>query len=55
MHFIVTDRRTIEQGIVVRSAYVVISIRDPGRRKARLRRQASALHSSPSFRPTFCG
>lgn len=45
MDFIVTDRRTIEQGIVVRSAYVVISIRDPGRQKARLR-QTSGLRDS---------
>ena len=38
MEFIVTDRRTIEKGIIVRSAYVVISIRDPGKHKARLRK-----------------
>jgi predicted protein tyrosine phosphatase len=30
LEIIVTDRRTIEAGIVVRSNYVVISIHDPG-------------------------
>ena len=38
MDFIVTDRQTIEDGIVVRTPYVVISIRDPGRDQARIRR-----------------
>jgi predicted protein tyrosine phosphatase len=38
MDFIVTDRQTIEDGIVVRTPYIVISISDPGRPPARLRR-----------------
>lgn len=33
---IVTDRETIERGLVVRSSYVVISIRDHGTPKARI-------------------
>lgn len=38
MDFIVTDRHSIEDGIVVKTPYIVISIRDPGRHPARLRR-----------------
>ena len=40
MEFIVTSRESIEKGIRVRSSYVVISIRDPDKKKARVRRQA---------------
>ena len=40
MEFIVTDRRSIEHGIIVRTSYIVISIRDPGTRKPRIRRGA---------------
>ena len=43
MNFIVTDRASIEAGIVVRTAYVVISIRDPGKRKARIKRGTGLL------------
>ena len=47
MEFIVTDCRTVEEGIVVKTPYVVISIRDPDRPRARLRRPPAfiaALH-----------
>lgn len=40
MDFIVTDRETIEAGLLVRSAYVVISIRDPDKRRAKVPKQA---------------
>lgn len=40
MKFVVTDRRSIEHGILIHSAYVVISIRDPNKRKVRVRRQS---------------
>jgi len=40
MDFIVTDRIGIQQGVRVRSAYVVISIRDPDTSKARVRKQS---------------
>ena len=40
MHIVVTDRETIESGLRVRSAYVVISIYDPDRRRPKVRRQA---------------
>lgn len=40
MEFIVTSRDGIEEGLVVRSPYVVISIRDPGTPKPRIRRGA---------------
>jgi predicted protein tyrosine phosphatase len=43
MNFIVTDRASIEAGIVVRTAYAVISIRDPGKRKARVHRGAGLV------------
>jgi len=39
MKFIVTDRESIEGGILIRSAYVVISIRDPNKRKVRVLKQ----------------
>jgi predicted protein tyrosine phosphatase len=38
MKFIVTDRCSIESGILVRTPYIVISIRDPGTKKPRIRR-----------------
>jgi predicted protein tyrosine phosphatase len=38
VEFIVVGREEIEQGLVVRTAYVVISISDPGKRRPRLRR-----------------
>ena len=40
MEFIVTDRRSIERGLVVRTPYIVISVRDPGTPKPRIRRGA---------------
>ncbi|REJ91807.1 MAG: hypothetical protein DWQ35_13975 [Planctomycetota bacterium] len=40
LQVIVTDRQSIEEGIVVESAYVVISISDPGSRQPRVRRSA---------------
>ena len=40
MRFIVSDRRSIEEGVLVRSSYVVISIHDPDKTKAHVRRQA---------------
>jgi hypothetical protein len=42
MEFIVTDRASIEHGIRVRSAYVVISIYDPGKREAHVRKQSQS-------------
>ena len=39
MEFIVTSRDDIECGVLVRSAYVIISIRDPQLPKARIRNQ----------------
>src|ERR1017187_10576663 len=39
MNFIVTDRETIEAGLIVRSAYIVISIRDSDKRRAKVRKQ----------------
>jgi predicted protein tyrosine phosphatase len=36
----VTDRESIERGIRVRSSYVVISIRDPEKPKAKVRKQS---------------
>ena len=39
MEFIVQDRDSIEHGVLVRSSYIVVSIRDPDKRKARVRRQ----------------
>lgn len=49
MQFIVEGRQAVERGIVVRCPYIVISIRDPGRRPARIRRTAGlrgTLHLS---------
>lgn len=40
MQFHVYDRRTVERGIVVRDAYVVISIRDPEAPMVRVRHAA---------------
>lgn len=40
---IVSDRETIEAGVDVRKRYVVISVRDPGSRKPRVRRQEGLL------------
>ena len=37
MDFIVSDRQSIEHGLVVMTPYIVISIRDPGTQKPRLR------------------
>lgn len=36
MKIMVTDRQTIESGIIVRTPYIVISIRDPGTPKPRI-------------------
>jgi hypothetical protein len=35
-----TDREDIEEGVLVRSAYVVISIHDPDKPKAKVRKQS---------------
>ena len=40
MEFLVIDRKGIEDGVFVRSAYVVISIYDPDREKPRVKKQA---------------
>jgi predicted protein tyrosine phosphatase len=40
MEFIVTDRESIESSIVVRSAYAVISIHDPDKRRPRIPKQS---------------
>lgn len=40
MEIIVSDRESVEAGIVVRSSYVVVSIHDPDRPKARIRKQS---------------
>ena len=40
MKFVVTDRQSIEAGIVVRSSYVLISIRDPDKGKAKIPKQS---------------
>ena len=40
MEFHVTDRNGIERGVLVRCAYVVISIHDPEREKPRVKNQA---------------
>ena len=39
LEIIVTDRESIEAGIIVRTRYVVISIGDAGRRSAKVRNQ----------------
>ncbi len=39
MEFIVRDRELVEAGITVRSSYVLISIRDPDKRKVRIPKQ----------------
>ena len=38
MEFIVCDRHAIERGIIVRAPYILVSIRDPERRRVRYRR-----------------
>ncbi|MGD0462139.1 MAG: hypothetical protein ABSB74_06595 [Tepidisphaeraceae bacterium] len=40
MEFIVRDRESVEQGILVRSSYILISIRDPERQKVRVPKQS---------------
>jgi len=40
MHFTVSDRASIEAGILVKSSYIVISIHDPDKRKARIPKQS---------------
>jgi predicted protein tyrosine phosphatase len=40
MEFIVRDRESVEQGILVRSSYIMISIRDPERQKVRVPKQS---------------
>jgi predicted protein tyrosine phosphatase len=40
MEFIVRDRQSVEQGILVRSSYILISIRDPDKRKVRAPKQS---------------
>lgn len=39
MRLIVSDRESIERGLLVRSAYILISIRDPDKRPVRVPRQ----------------
>jgi len=41
MEFIVSDRESVEQGTLVRSEFIVISIRDPEKPKARIPKQSS--------------
>lgn len=43
MKFLVYDRKSVERGIVVRTAYVLISIRDPDRPPVRTRRPPGLL------------
>ena len=52
MNFIVTDRESIEAGLLVRTAYVVISIRDPDKKKAAVRK-TSGLRDTTSFNSTM--
>ncbi len=40
MEISVCDRAEIERGILVRSNYVVISIRDPGKKRAKVKQQS---------------
>jgi predicted protein tyrosine phosphatase len=40
VEFLVRDRDSIEHGVLVRSSYIVISIRDPDKRKARIPTQS---------------
>jgi len=59
----VTDRRTVESGIVMRDPYVLISIRDPDKQAVRIRRSAMCLavlelvfhdaEPSPGFTPSM--
>ena len=39
LEIIATDRKSIEAGFVIRSSYVVISIRDPDKKPAKVRKQ----------------
>jgi len=39
MNIIVSDRESMEHGIVVRSSYIAVSIRDPDKKKARIPKQ----------------
>lgn len=43
MDFIVGGRQEIERGIIVRTPYVIISIRDPGKRKPKIRKPTGLL------------
>jgi predicted protein tyrosine phosphatase len=43
MKFIVGGRHEIERGIIVRTPYVIISISDPGKKKARIRKPTGLL------------
>ena len=45
MELIVTDRASIEEGIIVRDRYALISIRDPDRRPVRFRRPPGLVAS----------
>jgi len=40
MKFVVLDRESVEQGILLRSSYIVISIRDPEKRKVQVPKQS---------------
>lgn len=40
MEILVYDRRSIERGIVVRAAYIIVSVRDPNKPPVRFRRPA---------------
>ena len=43
MKILVTDRRSIERGLLLRRPYIVISIRDPDRRPVRLTKRPLCL------------
>jgi len=43
MNFQVHDRRSIERGIILRTPYILISIRDPEKRPVRYRRPAGLI------------
>jgi predicted protein tyrosine phosphatase len=40
VEFIVRDRESVERGILVRSSYILISIRDPDKRKVKVPKQS---------------
>lgn len=44
MNLLTTDRRSIECGLIVRTRYIVISVRDPERRRPRIR-QTAGFHA----------